>query len=171
MEPYVILGTIVSFIAFVDLTSLKRSRFLYFMLFSILVIFVGTRDHIGTDWWIYEGLFSGRDQSSLIEPGYRLLQVFTKTIGGNDFRYMVFTTSLISIGIKFDAFRKLSPLVYVSVLFYFGYYYIPQEANQVRQGLAAGILLFSIPNLLSGRIYKFLSVVLIAASFQIGRAH
>lgn len=166
MIPYFILCAFVIKVAFFDLTNLKNNRILQIILFVVLLLFIGTRDNIGTDWWIYEGFFAREDEGWLVEPGYNLLQVIVRFFSGS-FYQMVFLTAFISLIVKFWAFNKVSPLVFTSLLFYVAYYYIPQDANQVRQGLAAGILLFSIPYLANRNIKKFLIIVALSSLFHI----
>ncbi len=167
MIPYLVLTAIVSFFSLLELTTIRNKDGLYFSLFLILLFFIGARDNIGTDWWIYKGFFFQVDEVSLVEPGYELIQIIVRAINKDSFYLMVFVTSFLSLSIKFSIFKKVSPLAFISILYYFGYYYIVQDANQVRQGLAAGILLYSIQSLVDKKFKKFIVVVLLATLFHV----
>lgn len=166
MLPYLVISSIVVFTSFLDITNFKNNKIVYFLLFTILVVFIGSRDQIGTDWWIYEKIFTDKDSAELVEPGYKLIQFFVKWIFGNNYYSMVFCIAFISLAIKFKAFANVAPLWAIAILYYFGYYYVPQEANQIRQGLAAGILVFSVPFLAKKENWKFFGTVLLATLFH-----
>lgn len=167
MVPYIILTLIVVGYAFLDVTNLKNNRFLYFILFSFLVLFIGFRDNIGTDWWIYERLFLLKDVESIIEPGFNLIQIIVRRFFGHNVFSLIFCVAFVSVGIKFLAFNRLAPLWSTAVLFYFGSFGVNQDMNMIRQGLAVGVLLFSLPFLSSGKIKMFVFVVLISSLFHV----
>jgi len=165
MTPYFLLCSAIILYAFLDLTNLKNNRFIYWFLFLGLVFFIGTRDFIGTDFRMYEWIYRLPEKAPILEPGYMLLSSLTRALNGS-FYLLSFIVAFLSLYIKFIAFKRYTPLFGVSVLYFLGYYLFPQEFNQIRQGLAAGILFFSLPYLQNGKTLMFFAIVGIATIFH-----
>lgn len=160
-----ILTLLVSLHSFCDITKQKQSKLLYFCIFSILLVFAGFRDeHIGSDTFVYYKYYQevARTGAFLFEPLYSLLVYLFAKIFQLDFYWFSFTIAFLSLGLKFKAFYKFSPSLFIPILYYFSDYYLAQDFNQVRQGLASGVILLSIGFLHERQIKKYVITVFVA---------
>lgn len=165
MYIYIGFTILVILLSFLDLTRVLYKKLILFFLFIVLVLFAGTRDSIGQDWGVYYGHFYGLDKTP-IEPGFRFLQFLIQEINGG-FYLFIGVIAFISISIKIFSLSSVSPLPLIAILFYFGSFYFPQELNQIRQGLASGICLLSIPLIYKRKFSLFSIVIFIACLFHI----
>jgi len=164
MIPYIVITIIIIGCSFLDLTNFCAKRIVFFCAVLLLVLFAGLRFEIGTDWSVYYNRFKGTD-SSMLEPGFELLMSFSKLLS-QQFTLTVMLFGIIGVGIKYKAISSLSPMPFIGLLFYYGYYYYPQEFNQMRQGLATTFCLFAVPSIYKKQNIKFIIFVLIACMFH-----
>lgn len=74
--------------------------------------------------------------------------------------------ALLGITIKWVAFRKLTPMVFLAVVIYLGNYFILHEFTQIRAGVASGILLLTIRPLTRNQKWKAVILISIAIFFH-----
>lgn len=165
MIPYLIVLFFVISLGLLDVFKIKNRQFLLPVLFAILFLFLSWRDGIGADYYSYKRFWEKKDIAN-IETGYLLIQNICKRVY-DSYPFTIAIFGLIAIYIKFLAFKKLSPLIFVSIIYYFGYYYLALDFNQIRQGLALGICLLSVNYVIEESKTKFLSTILLASLFHI----
>lgn len=165
MNPYLSVAFLVTTLALLDVFKVKNRQVLAPILFAILFLFLSLRDGIGEDYYGYKFSFE-RTSISNAEIGYYFVQDVCKRIY-NNFHFMIAVFGFVSIYAKIVAFKALSPLLFVSILYYFGYYYLTLDLNQIRQGLALGICLLSINYIIKKSKTKFLITIILAALFHV----
>ena len=160
--PYLFIVCSAALFALLDLTSLRKNIFILYTFFLILLVFVGFRVGIG-DTVTYYDIFRFPDKyATLIEDGYLWFQKFVRSIL-DDPHVFIFIFSFLLLAVKFIAFLKITPYPCIALLFYCGYFLIVQDMNQIRQGMAAGILLLSLSYVIQRRFIPFLILVVLAA--------
>jgi len=135
----------------------------YFLCLLLIIIAAFRPPGIDRDYYNYKNMFEDLSilGGSSIEYSY---QVITKTIKifTNNFIYVLLFYALFGIGLKYIAIRELSEYWILSLLVYFGYFYICYDMTQIREGLAMAIFLLSIPDIKERRINPFLLKFIIA---------
>lgn len=112
----------------------RQLFFLLILLFLLLVLLIagGRGEGIGSDYFSYYYLFrDGED----IELGFLFLIKITKIIGG-DFSLFILMIFFWSFFLKCYVFKKLSPYPLISLMIYFGFWFLVYDMNGIRQGLA-----------------------------------
>lgn len=128
----------------------------FFPLFiSVLALFVGLR-YASVDYYEYQNIFGyikSYEQLGFpnyvpisgekpVESFYAFLTLVVKSFGGG-FVFFVFLISIISLGLKVYAFKKMSNFFYLSLLLYVSMW-MANDLGQVRNGLASAIVLLSV---------------------------
>lgn len=156
-----------------DLKAVRYLReFCIFGVYIFLAAFVGFR-YKSVDYDSYVEIFN---RSNINNFSFPLFDAEGGTTG-NEFIYATLNSvlnllgadvaalflliALISIGIKFYFFAKISPYFFVSVLLFMSFSFF-KELGQIRSALASSILLFAVAPLLERNLLKFLMVVLVA---------
>jgi len=180
---YLFLYLIISIFVFIELGE-KGNRKLLFaisaMTIFLLTYFAGFRDNVGADDHAYIAVFKEIKnvfhedfaQSYInyyMEPGFIFLTSFVKLIT-DDYHFLFLITSFLAIGINLYHYYKYSPFVMLTIGLYFSHTFLARDMNQIRAGLAAAILLFSIKYIREKNFYKFLFIIILASSFHIAAA-
>ncbi len=162
--------------------QLKRYKLLLFIIAVIyLILFAGLRkvgvgaddgNYIETFMNIHEFLdpINGIFTYSLIELnmeyGYVLLnsilRYFTET-----YTILFLIIALIAVSINALNFYKYSHYIFLVLLLYFVHTYLYRDLNQIRAGIAAAILLFTIDIIHNNRIFKTLFITFLASLFHL----
>ncbi|WP_210455386.1 EpsG family protein [Vibrio crassostreae] len=100
-----------------------------------------------------------------VESGFALLIILEKMLFG-DFFLFIAIFSLLSLIIKFSAFKKLSPYVLVSTLIYLSNEYFWKDLGQIRNAMASGIVLWAFYYAYQRRFLLFSFIVLLAGLFH-----
>lgn len=74
--------------------------------------------------------------------------------------------SILGVGLKGIAIIKLTKYYSLSLILYWGSYFLLHEMTQIRVGVAAGILLISIPYIQKKAPYPFFLIILIGCLFH-----
>lgn len=124
-----------------------KNHKLYITSVILLILFAGLRFEYGYDYESYYIHFNeinnlGNVFNSIYEIGYCALVYILKGIGVN-FRGFLLIMAALSIGIKSLAIHTLSKDKYVSLLGYYLLFFIFNDAEQMRHGLALGICLYA----------------------------
>ena len=141
------------------------------LLFSICIalICIATFKPMTTaDAGSYERYFYFNDSiliEAMTEPTYiylsRLFLYF-----GFGVTAIFFTYALIAIPLKLTLLWKLTPFVFTAMIVYMGIYYPMQDVVQIRSGVAAAFLLWSMIPLQEGRYLQAIVLFLIATLFH-----
>jgi|GEM_PF-1049068 len=151
------------------------------VLTALLVLLAGFRDiSVSRDYTSYQYIFNsvsylkattyyGNSLAFLLafEPGFLLIITFFKSLFPVNYGFAIMLFyALASIPLKTITIRKLSINPYLSLLFFYSYFFLIQEMTQIRIGLASGIVLISLTGLLEGKKFFFISMVLLATCFH-----
>lgn len=174
MTTYQILFTVVTPLALVDISKGSRVRDSYPFLLAFFALFIGLRFNsidYGGYLRLYEQVpalanvrFPVDFFRQPVEPGYAILSSVAKSLS---FSYpaFLFGFATLSLGIKFSAFRRLSPFLFLTVLLYLAGYFF-KDLGQIRNAAASGIVLAGLPRLADGNRRAFALMVVLAASIQ-----
>ena len=145
-------------------------------LIILLALLAGFRDeNISKDYFNYQYVF---DNVYLItnnnffylisfEPGFiGIVLFFRKLFESNYGVAIMLFYAFTSLGIKLFAIKKLSINPYLSLLFYFSYFFLFHEMTQIRIALASAFFLVSLISFLKGNKLGFIGWILIATCFH-----
>lgn len=74
--------------------------------------------------------------------------------------------SILGVGLKGLAIVRLTKYYQVSLILYFGSFFLLHEMTQIRVGVASGILMLSIPYIQEKKPFKFLLLILVGCLFH-----
>lgn len=167
---YVTIFLLLCFFSFIEGQNLDRriTTYFYFLFCFIFFILSFIRWETGTDWKSYYeyfvnfGLFSGDDEP--FEWGFTLL-VSIASFFSNSYTILLFIAGSILFTFQSISINKISPYPIISLLFLWSI----QFANIlfVRQWIAVAILIYSVTFIQKRRLFPFLLLVILAASFHI----
>ena len=159
-----------------------RNSYLLIGVTILLALLAGFRDSsVSKDYYNYQYVFdtiyyitgSNAAGSSdfryllFFEPGFVAIILLFRSFF--EFNYglaiMVFY-AISSLSIKVYAINRLSVNPYLTLLFYFSYFFLFYEMTQVRIGLASAIVLISFISLLKGKKMVFAGMILFATCFH-----
>jgi len=156
-------------IAVLSILSLRsRSKRLMFSVFiATLLVFIAGFKQPGIDLdsenyvqffnWVEKPFdyFTDFSQNAFSEVGYYLLSSLLKNVFNASVVWFFLIIALIAIPLKFVAIWRLTEFQLLSVLVYFCHFFILHDMTQIRQGIASGILLFSLPEIEKKNFLKF----------------
>lgn len=100
------------------------------------------------------------------EPTFWILNQFNQLLlGGND-QIFFLIYAILAITIKIIAINRLSSLPLLSVYLYICLYFVLHEMTQIRVGVACGIFLLAIPDIVNKNFRMYLFKTLIAMAFH-----
>lgn len=147
-----------------------RQQWVIFVTTILLALFAGLRaTNIGpdtisyyTDYWLRTMDLNFHSQ---FESGYSLLvKIFVIfNINANTFFLLFAFLTLSLLGIFF---HRYSYLPIFSLAYYYARFFLTRDMNQIRQSLAAAILLFSLKYMAERDLKRFTFIVLIASLFH-----
>jgi len=167
MLPYLLIFFFAT-ILFFQKNERKVSVGFYIFLVT-LICFSGFRDMIGGyDVYIYAQVFEApKEIISLykgFEIGFRLYYLFLRLIS-TDRYFMFFVTATIMMSLHFFAIKKHSPIIYFSIFILFCKFFL-MSFVYLRQGIAMGIIWFSLPYIINRNYWKFAALAILAFFFH-----
>lgn len=169
MSFYVTIFIILCFFAFIEGQNLDRriTGYFYFLFCFSFFLFSFIRWETGTDWKNYYEYFLNVSntlaENDPFEMGFGLL---ARVVSGFSDNYTVFLfiAGFLLFVFQSVAIKKLSPYPIISLLFLWSI----QFANIlfVRQWIAIAILVYSVVYIQKRKIFPFILLVLLAASFH-----
>lgn len=173
MNQYIVIFILIAFLAFVTTYFKKRitNNILLFIISVILILFAGTRFEVGYDYFNYEYIYNNIKLgiNSFIEPFFILVNKISHYIG-IEYTGLVFAMAFASISLKTKFISNFSVIPLLSLLLYYSRIFLIYDFGQIRQGLALGIVLFSLPYILNKDIKRFLFIILLASLFHFSAA-
>ncbi len=100
------------------------------------------------------------------EPFFILIAIISKYIFFDQVRGVFFIFAFLGVIIKFYTIKKISEFPYLSLIIYMSLYFILHEMTQIRAGVAAGIFLLSLPNIVNRNYKNYFFKVLLATLFH-----
>jgi hypothetical protein len=145
----------------------RQSESLFYILIGlILFLIAGFRTPgIDKDYWGYVDYYNDILYKSFVnvEPSFILITNFVhKTF--HDYKVVFIIYAFCGVSIKLFAINRLTQFTLLSLLVYFGLYFVLQEMTQIRAGVASGLLLLSIKPIKEKKIWTFLGIFLIACT-------
>ena len=99
--------------------------------------------------------FTNFSEHYFSEVGYYLLCATLNNVLHTSILWFFLIVALIAIPLKIAAIWRLTEFQLLSILIYFSHFFILHDMTQVRQGIASGILLFSLPEIEKKNFLKF----------------
>lgn len=167
MIPYVLIFLLV-LVALVSEKWIKRD-WPYYVVLSLLVLFAGFRDMIGGfDIYIYANVYEWNilfiAVFSYFEIGFRAFMIALHVFSAKR-EFFVFATALLMLFMHFRILKRNSNLPYFAIFIYFCKFYLFSFVY-LRQGLAMGIIWFSIPFILNKKYIKAIILIAVAYTFH-----
>ncbi len=153
-----------------------KSNILLFVIVILLAFLAGfqdvsvSRDHLGYQ-NAFDNIYEITDNSFYyllsFEPGFVAIVVFFRQIFEVNYGVAIFLFyAIASLSLKAFAINRLSINPYLSLLFYFSYFFLIHEMTQIRIALASGIFLISLISFINGKRRTFVALVLLATCFH-----
>ena len=171
MLPYFFLLSLPMILSLPSSASKKRWHvFLVASVITAYLIFVGLRDHVGTDWgnyvgYYYKNLYMSFGEALLsYEPGFALLNWFVSRFGWGIYGLNFFAALVFNIGLFSYAGKCVNPWLAVASVTPFLVIVIAMSA--CRQAMAIGVFLFMLAHWEKLGVASKVALVLLASSFH-----
>ncbi|MBQ8365425.1 MAG: EpsG family protein [Bacteroidaceae bacterium] len=160
------LFAVVCCLAFLEDRLTDRTKFNALLLLGLFMAFAaGLRpDDIDHDYATYTEMYYNSFSLST-EISFTIIVSFVQLLFDNVVM-MFLIYALISMFVHFYGIRKLSSLIFLSLMVYISNYYLLHEMNQIRVGVASGIFLIALYHLGNDDKKKFLLYALFATFFH-----
>ncbi|NDK08604.1 hypothetical protein EOM39_05185 [Candidatus Gracilibacteria bacterium] len=153
---------------FKKVQSYRNLEILFYSYFTIgLIIIVGFRPlEYFRDTHVYLEMIATYDHLWMAEPTFWIINQFNQLLlGGND-QIFFLIYAILGVTIKIIAINRLSSLPLLSVYLYICLYFVLHEMTQIRVGVACGIFLLAIPDIVNKNFRIYLFKTLIAMAFH-----
>lgn len=153
---------------FKKVQSYRNLEILFYSYFTIgLIIIAGFRPlEYFRDTHVYLEMIATYDHLWMAEPTFWIINQFNQLLlGGND-QIFFLIYAILGVTIKIIAINRLSSLPLLSVYLYICLYFVLHEMTQIRVGVACGIFLLAIPDIVNKNFRIYLFKTLIAMAFH-----
>jgi len=172
MIPYIVTFFIPALIAMMQPVHKPWKRLEAWIPVAIyLIIFIGLRDNVGSDWANYLRIFhrdamhmSYMDALTHEDPAFYLLMVWVAEMGWTI--HVVYLVSSVFFTLGLVIFVRRMPNPWLALVVAIGYTVLTSGMGYVRHGVAFGFSLWAITALLDRRFIKFFILVATAATFH-----
>lgn len=155
-------------VSLMDMTEQKTrlKSIIYVLTGCLLILFAGLRDgDYVYDYRMYEWLYN--DEIYVVELSFTAISLITRHVLGNHIVWLFMIYAVIGVWIKLVAIRRITPLLFLSLLIYVSDFYPLQEMAQMRASVATGIMLLAIKPLYERNLKRFILYTIIASLFHI----
>jgi hypothetical protein len=152
-----------------------QNNYLLFSLVILLSLLAGFQDlNVSKDYFNYQYAFDTVYYITnnplfflAYEPGFIGIVVFFRTLFHSNYGVAIMLFyALSSLTIKFFSIKRLSINPYLSILFYYSYFFLFHEMTQIRIALASAFFLISLNSFLKGKKIIFIGWILFATCFH-----
>lgn len=177
--PYVIVFLLILFLFFIESRNINKgvsNRPIHIIVFGLLLLFIGLRGFIYTDWIIYYQLFellptlwdwtSIDFSEAMFEPGFLIYCILIKSIFP-DYHFWTFVSALIDLIILSRLFKKYTNYYVLAFICFFAMNGIGMEFNLYRNSKAIVIFILSLDYIYKGRFVPYLLLNLLGATFHL----
>lgn len=142
-------------------------KFLFIVLSVFLILIAGLRPlEYFRDTIVYLEIIKSTDVMLKMEPTIYLVNYLNQVFfGGYDQGFFIIYAA-IGVSIKVWAIKKTSLLPFFSMYLYVCLYFILHEMTQIRVGVASGLFLLSLPDLLNKNYKAYFLKTILAISFH-----
>ena len=140
-----------------------------FILLTIIILFAGLREGIGTDYNMYKAFYFNPllKSAEKVEYGFISLIKISNSLFGEKYYMFFILCSAITIIPIYMIFKKRSKYPGVSLLFFFSLGFFTLSFNMVRQFIAITIIFLSLNYICKRKFFRFLVCVIIACLFHL----
>lgn len=149
-------------------SSIKRKQlyFIYGLTGFLMVLAAGLRDgNTVSDYKTYLNMFQYPEEASTVEPTFTLIGSLVKAVCPWPVLLFVIYAS-IGVTCKILAIKRLTSLLFLSLVIYISNVYLLHDMTQIRAGVASGIFLLAIRPLAEHKIFRYTALILLASLFH-----
>ena len=152
--------------------NFKTSRFLFFSLFIIILLFITSfRGDVGTDYKEYINFWNGLHPINSFdltyytnfEIFYKIIFSLVKVVTNSELIFLFVNACLVFIPLSFALKNALDRFYTLSLLIYYSVFFMPYTLNGMRQAIAMSIFLYSLKYFNSNRLLPILILTIIAS--------
>lgn len=167
VEYVIVLYCWVLFLSIFTSKYKKINKINYVFCFVLFFIIAGFRPAFADkDNDLYRNAWNYAFYGAIIEPSF----VFIRDILRDNLKLSVtslfVTYAFIGVITKFIGIKKLTNLLFLTLLAYLSHYYLLHDNIQIRASIASGFFLISLPFLYQRSIYKYVICILIGCVFH-----
>jgi len=150
----------------------RYENYVLLLSFAALFIIAGFRtvgfDGDSTNYSLLIEAFAKGDYYNVLlkEPFFWLILLVSKFLFTDVVRSVFVIFAFCGVSVKLYAIKRLSSYPILSLIVYICLYFILQEMTQIRVGVASGIFLLAIPDIINRNLKAFLIKTLIATLFH-----
>ncbi len=185
MAPFYLVFILIALLSFTETIPVAASQRKVGLLgiATVLIVFCGLRyqpDFV--DYQAYADAFGDIVQKGLVlrdrynssaaifEPGFNVL-LYVASIFSSSPTIVFLLVAIITVSINVLCYKKYSSKYFIfATLFYFTHTFIVRDMTQIRAGIGAAILLYSIQYIERENLWKFLLAVFLASTFHLACA-
>lgn len=157
----------------------KEIRLLLGFILIVSIGFVVSFRFESVDYYSYQRIYDGLEwdfskfsffiydlnHSTPIETGFAVFNLIVKSTF-DSFYFFIALFSIVSLTIKYTAFKKMSPYFLVSILLYLSDEYFWKDMGQIRNAMASGVVLWALYFAFKHRFFLFSFLVILAMLFH-----
>lgn len=176
MLIYFIIPFIIYFFYFLSTylsTSKYTTLFFHTIIFFLLTVLAGFRGRgVSRDYENYlesiDIIKAGGDIIEFSEPGFKIITNFSSFFS-ESYILVFIIYALLGVFFKYLAILKISGLrfSYLAILIYYSNFYLFHEMTQIRIGVASGLFLLAIPDIINRNFLRFIALILAASFFHL----
>lgn len=146
----------------------KYQKIIYWFCIFLLIVIAGLRpESCCQDYGEYISYYNNLSDIPItfLEPSFFVIS-WISTLIFNNYIGIFLIYSALGVGLKGFAILKLTKYYSVSLLVYFGSYFLLHEMTQIRVGVAASFLLLSIPYIQKEKPLQFFLLIVVGCLFH-----
>lgn len=144
-----------------------NNKFFTYVMPAILILIAGFRYYVGVDYEDYKIMYEWGALGYIldIEPSWLVLQTALHSIGGTYNLWFLVISALTIVPITLG-FKKMSPCLAFSWLFFVGSFLYVETFNTIRQYVAMGIIFYGASFILEGKYKYYVLCIIVAMLFH-----
>ncbi len=177
---YLAIFLILCVFSFLEITSMEKvyKRILLLISFILMWFIAGLKFEMGGDWPSYTQFFNDVEpigqvltadapvyQMSYMEPAYKMLNSFLKTIGGS-VQLVFFILAFFNSCLLFKSLQLYCVYPILGVLIYFSAIYFPLDMIAIRQAVAVQLFFLSLFYIYERKFWHFFILMCMAFAFH-----
>lgn len=119
-----------------------KSRWLYFFLLFFLIVLTAFRAE-GVDNDMVSYLAAINNNWGVAEPSFFWISYIGKDLLGSP-RWVFVIYAVLALVLRFTAYRRLSPYLFMTIAIYFATNFVTHEMNQIRSAVGFGFMLWAV---------------------------